>query len=72
MRIEVNLMAQQWRKGVCALLIGALREKLKRKWARFGFFPKEHQCAMTRKNSTGSASIGKAEADTFEPQLEAG
>jgi len=36
-------MAQQWRNTVCALLIGALREKQKRKVARFGYSPKEHQ-----------------------------
>jgi hypothetical protein len=43
-------MAQQWRKDGCALLTGALRKKLTRKCARVGFFPKEHQCAMTRKD----------------------
>ena len=36
-------MAQQWRNTVCALLIGALREKQKRKGARFGFSLKAHQ-----------------------------
>ena len=50
-------MARQWRKRVCALLTGALRKKLTRKCARVGFFSKAHQCAMTRKDRTGSASV---------------
>src|SRR6185436_849729 len=46
--IGSNPMAHQTRKPFCALLIGALREKQKRKWARFGFSSKVHQCAKAR------------------------
>lgn len=45
MRIGLKAMAQQWRKQICALLIGALREKLMRNHARIGYSLKEHQCA---------------------------
>ena len=45
MLVGQNLMAHQTRKYVCALLIGALREKLKRNGRALAFPPKEHQCA---------------------------